>query len=155
MALSICERCKGVSKCLLDIFCLEYIVSSSIYFIYLLCNIWCLICSTDPFKFMWLKWYTCNSLSSSNRKCQTFLSVSYFAMPWLRLRSVVVPLYGFNDSHGSIDKFSWEWRTCNWHIFRLFKGHWYCWPCNIVDKNASLWYQRQCLKMVWELSQQS
>ena len=28
----------------------------------------------------------------------------------------------FNDSHGSIDNISWEWRTCNWHILRFSKA---------------------------------
>ena len=43
-------------------------------------------------------------------------------------------LYGFNDSHGPIDNFSRGWRTCNGHTFRFFKGFWYCWSCNIVEK---------------------
>ena len=56
------------------------------------------------------------------------------------------------DSHWSIDNFIWEWRTSNWHILRLFKGLWYCWPCNIVEKmshygirgNALKWFE-SCL----------
>ena len=60
----------------------------------------------------------------------------------VRITKITFNLYGFNDSHGSIDNFSWEWGTCNWHILRLFKGIWYCWPCNIVEK--------KCLIMVSE-----
>ena len=34
----------------------------AIWVLYLFCNIWVFMCSTDPFKFRWLNGYICNSL---------------------------------------------------------------------------------------------
>ena len=51
---------------------------------------------------------------------------------------------GFDWDYRQYQAPSWRKELCNWNIYWLQEGFWYCWPWNTVEKIGLLWYSGTC-----------